>query len=380
MKRRDDGKRKVSIAVLPDTYNTIRMPLRPIACWRLGDGVFRFDHKLIGREAKDEFDAFWAIRERLPRAPVALFGHADPTGDDAYNHTLAAERATAVYAVLNGDPDMWYELFAGDADALARSNAWSDGRLFNSIKVAVGLVGIRQSFISAADEKTLPEEAFVEFTGGVLSAIGGASGLRAALRDISGAGKFAFHRAPSFLDELPAAAKLARITELVSVVSKYQAVGKTDPSTLARDHANADLAVAWLSLMIVIYETTLATSFPVAGLALILLRWALFDQKLWDAIGGVTSASSMVKVVNGILDNVESGEIGALLKKAPNWGKVRAFAENLRAGAPPSVNKGDEWRFPLYFRLRTGHEAVLRAFSSSSYGLSEDIAEIIVDG
>ena len=45
--------------------------------------------------------------------------------------------------------------------------------------------------------------------------------------------------------------------------------------------------------MIVIYETTLATSFPVAGLALILLRWALFDQKLWDAIGGVTSASPM---------------------------------------------------------------------------------------
>ena len=119
MTRRDDGKRKVSIAVLPDTYNTLRMPLRPIACWRLGDGVFRFDHKLIGREAKDEFDAFWAIRERFPRAPVALFGHADPSGDDAYNHTLAAERATAVYAVLNGDPDMWHELFANDADALA---------------------------------------------------------------------------------------------------------------------------------------------------------------------------------------------------------------------------------------------------------------------
>ena len=260
-----------------------------------------------------------------------------------------------------------------------RSNAWSDGRLFNSIKVAVGLVGIRQSFISAADEKTLPEEAFVEFTGGVLSAIGGASGLRAALRDISGAGKFAFHRAPSFLDELPAAAKLARITELVSVVSKYQAVGKTDPSTLARDHANADLAVAWLSLMIVIYETTLATSFPVAGLALILLRWALFDQDLWDAIGGVTSASPMVKVVNGILDSVESGEIGALLKKAPNWGAVKSAILDMRAEAPASTSAGDESTYSLYFSIRSGHHDVLRQLARSSYGLSEEISEILVE-
>ncbi len=260
-----------------------------------------------------------------------------------------------------------------------RSNAWSDGRLFNSIKVAVGLVGIRQSFISAADEKTLPEEAFVEFTGRVLSAIGGASGLRAALRDISGAGKFAFHRAPSFLDELPAAAKLARITELVSVVSKYQAVGKTDPSTLARDHANADLAVAWLSLMIVIYETTLATSFPVAGLALILLRWALFDQKLWDAIGGVTSASPMVKVVNGILDSVESGEIGALLKKAPNWGAVKSAILDMRAEAPASTSAGDESTYSLYFSIRSGHHDVLRQLARSSYGLSEEISGILVE-
>jgi hypothetical protein len=119
VKSRDEGKRQVSIAILPDSVNTIRLPLKPTACWRLGDGVFRFDHKLIGREAKDEFDEFWSIRERRPRSPIALFGHADPTGDDEYNHTLAAERATAVYAVLNADPDMWHELFANDSEALA---------------------------------------------------------------------------------------------------------------------------------------------------------------------------------------------------------------------------------------------------------------------
>ena len=117
--KRDDGKRRVSIAVLPDTFNLIRTPLRTVGCWRLGDGVFRFDHKLIGRDARDEFDEFWKVRERFPQAPIALFGHADPTGDDAYNHTLAAERATAVYSVLNGDPDLWFELFDTDEAALA---------------------------------------------------------------------------------------------------------------------------------------------------------------------------------------------------------------------------------------------------------------------
>lgn len=260
-----------------------------------------------------------------------------------------------------------------------RSISWIDGVFFNSIKVAVGLLGIRQSFISAVDEKTLPEEAFIEFAGGVLHAIGGVSGLRTVLQDISGAGKSAFHRAPSFLDKLPAASKLARITELVSVVSKYQAVSKTDPSTLARDHANADLAVAWLSLVVVIYEATLTTSFPVAGLALILLRWVLFDQSLWNAIGGVTSASPMVKAVNGILDKVESGEIGALLKKAPNWGELKASLTDMRAEAPSAVDEDDAASYPLYFHLRTVHEGILRDFATISYGLAGEVAEMIIE-
>ena len=260
-----------------------------------------------------------------------------------------------------------------------RSNSWIDGAFFNSMKVAVGLLGIRQSFISAADEKTLPEEAFIEFADGVLHAIGGVSGVRAALHDISGAGKFALQRAPSLLDKLQAASKLTHVTELVSVVSKYQAVAKTDPSSLARDHANADLAVAWLSLLVVIYETTLATSFPVAGLALILLRWALFDESLWNAIGGVTSASPMVKVVNGILDQVESGEIGALLKNASNWADLKRAIEKIRVVAPDSIPEDDEWRFSLYFHLETSHAGLLREFSKASYGLTEEIAEIIVE-
>lgn len=119
----EDAPRRVSLAVLPGTVNRLRMPLRTVACWRLGDGVFRFDHKLIGPEAKPAFAEFWAIRDRHPSAPIALFGHADIKGDEEYNHRLAAERALAVYGVLNANPNLWYELFADDRPALANLHA-----------------------------------------------------------------------------------------------------------------------------------------------------------------------------------------------------------------------------------------------------------------
>lgn len=115
----EDTLHRVSLAVLPGTVNRLRMPLRTVACWRLGDGVFRFDHKLIGPEAKPDFAEFWAIRDRHPSAPIALFGHADIKGDEDHNHRLGAERALAVYGVLNVNPNLWYELFADDRAGLA---------------------------------------------------------------------------------------------------------------------------------------------------------------------------------------------------------------------------------------------------------------------
>lgn len=115
----EDVPHRVSLAVLPGTVNRLRMPLRTVACWRLGDGVFRFDHKLIGPAAKPDFAEFWALRDRHPSAPIALFGHADIKGDEDHNHALGAERALAVYGVLNANPNLWYELFADDREGLA---------------------------------------------------------------------------------------------------------------------------------------------------------------------------------------------------------------------------------------------------------------------
>ena len=119
----EDAPRRVSLAVLPGTVNRLRMPLRTVACWRLGDGVFRFDHKLVGPAAKPDFAEFWALRARHPSAPIALFGHADIKGDEDHNHALGAERALAVYGVLNANPNLWYELFADDREGLASLHA-----------------------------------------------------------------------------------------------------------------------------------------------------------------------------------------------------------------------------------------------------------------
>jgi hypothetical protein len=119
----DDAPRRVSLAVLPGTVNRLRMPLRTVACWRLGDGVFRFDHKLVGPEARPAFAEFWALRDRHPSAPIALFGHADVKGAEDYNHRLGAERSLAVFGVLNANPNLWYELFADDRAALANLHA-----------------------------------------------------------------------------------------------------------------------------------------------------------------------------------------------------------------------------------------------------------------
>lgn len=118
-----EAPRRVSLSVLPGTINRLRMPLATVACWRLGDGVFRFDHKLIGPEAKAGFAEFWATRDRHPSAPLALFGHADIKGDEEHNHRLGAERALAVYGVLNANPNLWFELFAHDRPGLANLHA-----------------------------------------------------------------------------------------------------------------------------------------------------------------------------------------------------------------------------------------------------------------
>lgn len=109
-------------------FNTARLRLIPVACFRIDDVRFKFDSSFVLPEAKAEMDAFADLRKqdsRVMGAPISIFGHADPSfqgnfdpgastaksGDD-YNKTLSGRRAIAIYALLIRDPSFWNTLFS----------------------------------------------------------------------------------------------------------------------------------------------------------------------------------------------------------------------------------------------------------------------------
>lgn len=102
-------------------FNTVRPPLVVIGCMRLHKTGFEFDSSFVGRNSELRFVAFAKMMQGLRKQddqnpqrfpPCAVFGHADPTGTDSYNKTLAGRRALAVYAVLVRDPSIWEALFS----------------------------------------------------------------------------------------------------------------------------------------------------------------------------------------------------------------------------------------------------------------------------
>ena len=110
--------RQVSLSILPGSYNVLREPLRPVACWSLGESVFSFGQTFAGRGTKKDFARFRELRAKHPDAVIALFGHADTEGNEDYNHDLGALRARAVYGVLVRDPEIWCEMYQANPDAL----------------------------------------------------------------------------------------------------------------------------------------------------------------------------------------------------------------------------------------------------------------------
>lgn len=83
----------------------------PVGCWKLAELCFDFDQSFVRRTAGDAFRQLAALRKAHPGAPLALFGHADPVGDDDYNKKLSEERAKAIYAVLARKPEIWGEIY-----------------------------------------------------------------------------------------------------------------------------------------------------------------------------------------------------------------------------------------------------------------------------
>ncbi len=109
-------------------FNTIRIPLIPVACWRLDDPAFDFDSSFVlptfrgelvptstGNSSKNTSGSPLSnlrdIVGKYPGCVAALFGHCDPAGSDALNKTLGDRRAIAVYALVTRQPDLWDYLY-----------------------------------------------------------------------------------------------------------------------------------------------------------------------------------------------------------------------------------------------------------------------------
>ena len=90
-------------------FNLVRAFLIPKACFKLEDAHFAFDSSFV---TPDGFDIA-PLKELLdthPGTKLSIFGHADPTGDDAYNKTLSGRRAKAVFGLLTRDVAIWQKL------------------------------------------------------------------------------------------------------------------------------------------------------------------------------------------------------------------------------------------------------------------------------
>jgi hypothetical protein len=102
-------------------YNTVQAGIIPIACWRLEDVRFDFDSSFVIPGIAVELQNLTQLvkdhppsskSEGKPGFPLSVFGHADPTGDDDYNKQLSGRRATAIYALLTRDTNLWEKLFS----------------------------------------------------------------------------------------------------------------------------------------------------------------------------------------------------------------------------------------------------------------------------
>ena len=101
------------VAPTPESdYNALRSILLPVACWRLEDLRFDFDSSFVRPEAALEMTALATLRLAHAGAPLSVFGHADPVGEDDYNKTLSGRRALAVYGLLVRDVAGWEKLYS----------------------------------------------------------------------------------------------------------------------------------------------------------------------------------------------------------------------------------------------------------------------------
>jgi hypothetical protein len=137
------------VAAAPATgseRNTIRAALFPVACWRIEDVNFDFGSSFVQPVVSGEMGVLKALRDEHPSSRLAVFGHADPVGDDERNKQLSGRRARAIYAMLTRRTDLWEELYQAEwgdrgvqimLDALGFAPGRSDGQFDAAARDAV---------------------------------------------------------------------------------------------------------------------------------------------------------------------------------------------------------------------------------------------------
>ena len=106
-----------------DEQNKIRLPLIPVACWRVDDLRFAFDSSIVLPSIRDEMRILaQLIKEHTKAAtgtettaqvpPISIFAHADPVGTDQYNKFLSGRRAAAIYGLLTRRDEVWEDLYS----------------------------------------------------------------------------------------------------------------------------------------------------------------------------------------------------------------------------------------------------------------------------
>lgn len=149
-----------------DQFNRIRLPLVSVACWAVDDVRFAFDSSFVNADCSGgagppedirvELAALKSLVEAKPGCPLALFGHADPVGDDSYNKALSERRSRALYALLifGTEPETavgyWQSIAKAEHWGKPQSDAMQAFVTANGGNSSAGLVRTYMGLLAAA--------------------------------------------------------------------------------------------------------------------------------------------------------------------------------------------------------------------------------------
>ena len=97
---------------LDQEQNVRRAMLVTRACFQINAPGFLLDSSFISPAMRTEMGRLAARLKAHPDSPLAVFGHADPSGKDEHNKKLAGRRAESVYGLLTHDTKLWEKLYS----------------------------------------------------------------------------------------------------------------------------------------------------------------------------------------------------------------------------------------------------------------------------